>query len=92
MANYITRTITVYTYVTGKFNSATMTMEDIRTASFPYKLGAREKRKLEAIQGAQILGEPQTSEKTYRMSLESFIEHATEVKGDSTEESTDNAE
>lgn len=81
MANEITRTIKVYTYITGLINNKTWEIENRRTASYPYKLGARERRKLETIQGGQILGEPQIEEKLYGMSLDDFILHATSIDG-----------
>ena len=82
----ITRTITVYEYTTGKFNPATMTVENMQKTAFPYKLGQRERTKLEKANGGQILGEPMETEKVYGMTLEDFIKYATPMDADDADE------
>lgn len=89
----ITRTVKVYEYTTGKFNAATMTVENMRKTSFPYKLGQRELRQLEKQTGGQVLGQPVETETLYGMTLETFIKYATPIDADDSaaDDSTENA-
>lgn len=80
---YITRSIETYTYYTGTFNPATMQVEDVKSHSFPYKLGARAKRDLIAENGP-ILSE-EVDNLLYRMSLDMFVHLAELVTGDEVE-------
>lgn len=84
----ITRTITVYEYTTGKFNAASMTVENMQKHSFPYKLGTRDRSALEKKVNGQILGQPVQTEKVYGMSIEDFIRYAKPMDA---EEITDDA-
>lgn len=74
----ITRTITIYTYVTGRFNMATMQAENVERHESPYKLGARDKRALEKKTGNNIIAET-TREQLYSMTLEDFVKYAKPV-------------
>lgn len=84
----ITRTIKVHTYTTGKFNPSTMTVENMQTASFPYALGAREKRKLETTAGGKILAED-TADVLYGMPLDIFLQYAAPVEAGDVEAESD---
>lgn len=91
MANKITRTIPVTVYTTGKFNPVTMTVTDMHNHRFPYKLGQRERRRLEKTIGAPIIAET-TEEILYEMTLEKFLEYATPVNAKAGESIKDDGE
>ena len=74
----ITRTITTYTYTTGNFDPAAMKVTNMQQHTVPYKLGQRERRKVEKIVGSPIIAET-TAEQLYSMSLDDFIKYATPV-------------
>lgn len=71
----ITRTLQVYTYTCARLDLATMSLSDRHDFSFPYKLGAREEKKLEKTCGAPIVARS-SEEKIYGMPLELFAYHA----------------
>ena len=86
MANkMITRTITTYTYTTGKLNMATMTIESVNQHTFPSRLGQRAKRELEKRVGNNIVGET-SGEALYGMTLEDFLKYAKPMTADPAEE------
>lgn len=84
MAKMITRTIKVYTYVTGTFNPVTRCVENIKQKSFPYKLGKRDEDKLARQNGGMVLS-IETGEALYGMTLEDFMAHAKPVSKEQAE-------
>ena len=86
MANkMITRTITTYTYTTGKLNLTTMTIEAVNQHTFPYRLGQRARRELEKRVGNNIVGET-SGEALYGMTLEDFLKYAKPMTAEPAEE------
>lgn len=84
MAKMITRTITVYTYTTGKLDFTTMKVKDVKNYQYPYKLGSRAKKDLEKQAGNPIIAET-TGETLYGMSLDDFLKYATPVSKEEAE-------
>lgn len=81
-AKMITRTITVYTYTTGKIDFDTMKVVDVKNHSFPYKLGSRARKELEKSAGNPIMAET-TGEALYAMGIETFLQYAKPISKDS---------
>lgn len=79
MAKMITRTVTIYQYTFGKFNPATMTVENMVKVERPYKMGDREKRKY-ATGGNLLLAETEETA-LYGMSIEDFVKYAKQMDG-----------
>lgn len=74
MAKMITRTITVYTYTTGKVDLSSMKITDVKTLNSPYKLGSRDKKALVKDHGNPIISES-SRDVLYGMSIEDFVRY-----------------
>lgn len=81
MAKMITRTIKVYTYITGKFNPVKMQAENIKHHHYPYKLNKREQASLEKLAGGMVLS-IETGEALYGMKLDDFLKYAKPIDKD----------
>lgn len=81
MAKMVTRTVTIYTYVTGTLNLATMTLENAKSHDFPYKLGQRQQKQLAKNAGNPIVA-TQTKEVLYGMSIDDFIVYGKPITDD----------
>lgn len=80
MAKYMTRTVDTYVYRLGNIeNNGTDTIVPVATVESDKKLGERDTKKLLKESGAQIVYKIDSVPRTYRMSLDKFMELAEEV-------------
>lgn len=86
---YITRTVTTYTYIYGRFNPTDGTFEIIYTETLGYKAGKRDIAKIEKAKNAHLL-HTEENQKLYGMSMDLFLANAEPMEMD--EDDTDGEE
>lgn len=77
MAKIISRTITIYTYTFGRFNTATGTVEGLEQVVRPFKLGSREISS--HTNAGKFLLSVDESSQLYGMTIEDFVKYAKPV-------------
>lgn len=74
MRNIITRNVNFYKYITGNVDIASNTISDVHEHVYTYRLGVRERRKLEVTTGSPIIREVE-EHVPYGISIDDFIKY-----------------